>query len=310
MPGSRDVGDHLRLPGHRRHVHRGVPLERRQRHTDGDRADRPRHGRACGAVPQTGRGARRRRLRRLRRRPPWARSHGRLGGGTGRSRAGRLERARLRPRHVVRVRQGRAAGPAAGADRPQHGFVRAAAAPARPQRRPRRSGALRHVRARRDRPRHRPQRGDRPECVQRAVRAADRLRVAEPRRGRGRCLRRRSRLRLRARSCRSIRLARRGRVDGRSGTVEPHPRRPADPGDLGRGRSAGRWRRADRARREPLPRRRRAGRDREAVPRGAPRDLQRDQPRRGHRRRHRLASASAAGRLIRTLTRPGRRRTA
>ena len=195
--GRDDVALHVGGRGRRRD-HR-LPLERRRR-PEGDRGGGPRHGRARRAVPPPRRGARRRRLRGVRPRSPRSRAHRRVGRRPRRPRGVGLGRPRRRSRHARGPGSRRASRHPAGRLRSQHGLVRAAAVPARPQRRRGRRRAVGHDGARRGGAGDRPDQGGRPERVQPGVRTgAHRLRLVEPRRRRGRRVRRRPRLRLRAR---------------------------------------------------------------------------------------------------------------
>ena len=138
------------------------------------------------------------RLRRLRERPPRPRAHGRQRRAPRPARPQRLERSGRRRRHARRAGPKGASGPAAPGDRAQHGLVRAPAAHPRAQRCHGRRGALRHHRRRCRRRRDRPNATGRPHLLQRAVRAGPhRVRLAEPRPGRGRPVRGRPDVRVR-----------------------------------------------------------------------------------------------------------------
>ena len=199
------IWDHRRMDettftftGDRRHRDLGLPLGRGRR-AEGDRADRPRHGRARRPVPPAGRGPHRRRVRRVRQRPSRPRPHGRHPRTPRRPRRRWLAGTRRRPGRAQRPCPPRAPRHPARARRPQHGLVRPAVLPARPQRRPRRRRPLGHLGTGRHLLGHRPDPGGRPQRLQRPVRTgADRVRLAQPRPRRGRPLRRRSGMRVRA----------------------------------------------------------------------------------------------------------------
>ncbi len=164
------VGD-TRASAHGRehaHLHRRgrvgypcLPLVAR-RTCQGDRADRPRHGRARRPLSATRRGPDRGRLRRVRQRPPRPWPHGRLTRQLRRPGVRRLERIGQRPRRTQRDRASRAPRNPARGPRPQHGVLRPATAPPRARRRTRRRCPLGHDRGRRGGAELRGHRGCRP----------------------------------------------------------------------------------------------------------------------------------------------------
>ena len=171
---------------------------------------------------------------------------GEAAGSLGVVRGGGLDRAGRRRGHRRPVGRRAAARSAAVPDRPLDGLVRLAAGDRGPLRAVDRRGAVRHHRARPAAAGHggSRRRGERrPERLQRRLRAPDRLRVVEPRRGRGGPLRRRPVVRLRGLAGRDAADVQLGEPAGRRGRAGRHPQGPADPGRFrGRGPARRRWR--------------------------------------------------------------------
>ena len=198
-----------RRPADRPALERGRPRQ-------GRRGARARHGRALAALRPARPGAVRGRDRPAGRRPARTRpdrGHGRC--PARRARPGRLGRTgrRLRAGRTQHP-QGATGDPDRGA-RAQHGLLGGAAVPAGALGRGGRGRAVRHCRAGAGAGRRRPGPGAGPDRVQRAVRAAHRLRVAQPRPGRGGPVRGRADVRFRAGPGRGARHGRGGAAAAR-----------------------------------------------------------------------------------------------